>query len=343
MCIMLVDLEKGHLLVTGGAGFMGSAFIRFVLQKTNFSGIILNLDLLTYAANLENLSSVEDDPRYQFIKGDIKDKALLEQLQNEFHIDGIIHFAAETHVDRSIKNPAAFIDTNIFGTFQLLEFVKAHPAIHFHHISTDEVYGSLQEEGVFTERSSYYPNSPYSASKASSDHLVRAYGETYNLSTTISHASNNYGPYQFPEKFIPLMISNCIDEKPLPIYGTGKNIRNWLFVEDHAEAIWNILKKGKKKEVYNIGGTEELTNVDLLQTLITLISELSRKNREKLASLITFISDRPGHDFRYALDSHKMRSEIGWSPKYSLRDGLRKTVQWYINNSEWMPYAGDCK
>ena len=329
---MLVDIEKGHLLVTGGAGFMGSAFIRFVLQKTNFSGLLINLDLLTYAANLENLSSVQNDPRYRFFKGNINEKAILEQIHGEYHLDGIIHFAAETHVDRSIKSPEVFIQTNILGTYQLLEFVRSHPSIHFHHISTDEVYGSLKEEGIFTEQSPYAPNSPYSASKASSDHLVRSFGETYDLSITLSHASNNYGPYQFPEKFIPLMILNCIEEKSLPLYGTGKNIRNWLYVEDHAEAVWNILEKGKAKEVYNIGGTCELSNLDLLHSIILLYAEISGKKQEELTSLITFISDRPGHDFRYAIDGSKMNREIGWKAKNSLLDGLKKTIQWYLTH-----------
>ena len=327
---MLVDIEKGHLLVTGGAGFMGSAFIRFVLQKTNFSGLLINLDLLTYAENIENLSSVQNDPRYRFVKGNINEKELLEQIHKEFHLDGIIHFAAETHVDRSIKNPEIFIHTNILGTYQLLEFVRAHPSIHFHHISTDEVYGSLKEEGVFTEKSPYAPNSPYSASKAASDHLVRSFGETYDLSTTLSHASNNYGPYQFPEKFIPLMILSCMEEKSLPIYGTGKNIRNWLYVEDHAEAIWNILERGKKKEVYNIGGTSELSNLDLLHSIISFYAKITGKNQEELASRITYLPDRPGHDFRYAIDGSKISHEIGWKAKHSLLEGLSKTIEWYL-------------
>jgi len=239
------DLKNKNILVTGGAGFMGSAFIRYVLQNTDFSGKILNLDLLTYAGNLENLKSIENDSRYQFFKGDIRDGSIVNQLYKDFPIEVIVHFAAETHVDRSIVDPDAFIKTNVMGTYQLLEFVRQNPSIHFHHISTDEVYGSLGDEGFFDENSPYLPNSPYSASKASSDHLVRSYGQTYDLSVTLSHSSNNYGPHQFPEKFIPLMILNCIEEKPFPLYGAGKNIRDWLFVDDHARAIWNILEKGK--------------------------------------------------------------------------------------------------
>ena len=321
---MHLNLNNAHILVTGGAGFMGSAFIRFVLKQEAFEGHISNLDLLTYAGHLENLESVKEDERYTFFHGNIRDQQLLEKIQAERPIAGIVHFAAETHVDRSITDPDTFIQTNIVGTYELLEYVRKHPEIHFHHISTDEVYGTLGKEGAFIEESPYRPNSPYSASKASSDHLVRSYGMTYKLSTTTSHASNNYGPGQYPEKFIPLMIQKILEKKKLPIYGAGENIREWLFVEDHARAIWTILQHGKKGEVYNIGGGSEMKNIDLLHLLFEVIEEVTGEKVDE--RLTTFIGDRLGHDFRYAMDGAKVE-QLGYRPIWPLKAGLRETIR----------------
>jgi dTDP-glucose 4,6-dehydratase len=321
---MHLDLNNAHLLVTGGAGFMGSAFIRFVLKQKEFQGHVTNLDLLTYAGNLENLEKVQDDERYTFYQGNISDRALLEKIQKERPIEVIVHFAAETHVDRSITGPNVFMETNIMGTYHLLEFVRSHPEIHFHHISTDEVYGALGKEGVFTEESPYKPNSPYSASKGASDHLVRSYGVTYKISTTLSHASNNYGPGQYPEKFIPLMIQNILQKKALPMYGAGENIREWLFVEDHARAIWTILERGEKGEVYNIGGESEMKNIDLLHLLIEVMEEMIEEKVDR--NLITYVTDRPGHDYRYAMDGTKIQS-LGYRPIWPLKAGLHETIR----------------
>jgi dTDP-glucose 4,6-dehydratase len=314
------------LLVTGGAGFIGSAFIRYLLRSDEFKGKILNYDLLTYAANLEFLKGFENHPRYRFVQGDILNQPLVEKLLLDHEIDTIVHFAAETHVDRSIASALPFIETNVKGTLSLLEAVRKFPQIHFHHISTDEVYGSLGEGGVFNENSAYRPNSPYSASKAASDHLVRAFGQTYGVSTTISHCSNNYGPCQNVEKFIPLMIHNCLKKKPLPVYGRGSNIRDWIYVDDHAEAVWRILQLGKKGEVYDVGGKTELSNLELLHLLIDLIHS---QRPGDYRSLIRFVQDRPGHDFRYALDPSKIENELGWQPKTTLNDGLLRTIRWY--------------
>lgn len=315
-----------RLLVTGGAGFIGSAFIRTLLRKGDFIGSIINLDKLTYAADLSYLKGFENHPRYQFIQGDILHQSLVETLLLEKEIDAIVHFAAETHVDRSIGSASPFVQTNILGTLSLLEAVRRFPHVHFHHVSTDEVYGSLGESGRFYEHSPYRPNSPYAASKAGSDHLVRSFAQTYGLSTTLSHCGNNYGPCQHPEKFIPLMIKNCLKKEPLPVYGKGANVREWLYVEDHVEAIWRIVQFGKKGEVYNIGGEDEKSNLELLYLLIDLMKEELPRDYE---SLIQFVQDRPGHDFRYALDTTKIRKELGWAPKVSLKEGLRKTVRWY--------------
>jgi dTDP-glucose 4,6-dehydratase len=315
---------NSHILVTGGAGFMGSSFIRYLFEKDGFTGRITNLDLLTYAGNLDNVASVEKDGRYQFIQGDIRKADLLESLEDSPDI--IVHFAAETHVDRSIKSPQVFLETNVLGTYHLLEYVRKHPATHFHHISTDEVYGALGLEGVFSESSPYRPNSPYSASKASSDHLVRSYAETYGISTTLSHASNNYGPCQYAEKFIPLMIEHAMQRKPLPVYGRGENRREWLFVEDHSAAIYAILSHGKKGEVYNVGGGNELRNIDLLHKILELMGDASLK------SLITYVEDRPGHDFRYAMQGDKIRA-LGWQPQWSLEEGLKETIRWMHEKS----------
>ena len=326
-----------NVLVTGGAGFIGSAFIRFLLSsEVQFRGICVNVDVLTYAGNLENLSSIAQDPRYLFEKGDICNENLIEHLCREHAIDTIIHFAAESHVDRSILGPLAFIKTNVLGTFHLLEVVKRNPLIHFHHVSTDEVYGSLGLTGHFTEETPYRPNSPYSASKASSDQFVRAYHHTYGLSTCISNCSNNYGPYHFPEKLIPLMILNCLDKKPLPIYGTGLNVRDWLYVEDHVRALYMLLQFGKKGETYNIGGESEWRNIDLVHEIIRIISDIQRSNPLDLQKLITFVKDRPGHDLRYAIDCSKIKTEIGWGPSHSFFEAIKKTILWYIQNFNWV-------
>jgi len=314
------------LFVTGGAGFIGSAFIRYLLRSPDFTGRILNYDLLTYAGNLEFLKGFHTHPRYHFVQGNILNQPLVERLLLEREIDTLVHFAAETHVDRSIASAQPFIETNVKGTLSLLEAVRKVPHIHFHHISTDEVYGSLGESGAFNETSPYRPNSPYSASKAASDHLVRAFTQTYGVSTTISHCSNNYGPCQNGEKLIPLMIRNCLKKKPLPIYGRGANIRDWLYVDDHAEAIWRILQKGKKGGTYAIGGKTELSNLELVHLLISLIHP---ENPRDLHSLIRFVQDRPGHDFRYALDPSKMEKELHWQPRTSLKEGLLRTIRWY--------------
>lgn len=315
------------ILVTGGAGFIGSAFIRWGLENFKDVEKIVNLDLLTYAASQRNMSAFQDDPRHIFVMGDIKDFQLVDSLCKTHQIEAIVHFAAESHVDRSISNPQAFIDTNILGTFSLLEVVRKNPHLHFHHISTDEVYGSMVD-GYFDESSPYRPNSPYAASKAASDHLVRSWGKTYNLSTTISHCSNNYGPCQHEEKFIPLMISHCLQGKPLPVYGQGLNVRDWLYVDDHADAVWKILNHGQKGGVYDIGGKTEKRNIDLLHTLIELVAKKTSKSH--LHDLITFVEDRPGHDFRYAIDATKITTELGWQPFHSLEQGLEKTINWYI-------------
>lgn len=328
-----------NILVTGGAGFIGSAFIRYVLDKVpNFTGKCVNYDLLTYAGNLENLKSVEDDPRYVFVQGNICDEKKVEQICHEYKIDTIIHFAAESHVDRSILDPEAFLKTNVMGTFHILEVVKRNPKIHFHHVSTDEVYGCLGEEGLFTEETAYQPNSPYSASKAASDHLVRAYSKTYHLSTCISNCSNNYGPYQFPEKLIPLMILNCLKRKSLPVYGEGKNVRDWLFVDDHAECLWMLLEKGVSGETYNIGGEQEVRNIDMIHLIIANVAKILNIDSSELLSLITYVKDRPGHDWRYAIDCSKVK-QLGWAPSPSLQKRLIETIEWYINNPEWVNHV----
>jgi len=316
-----------QILVTGGAGFMGSAFIRMLLEDLNFKGKVINLDLLTYAANLENLKTVDRDPRYHFYQGNISDRMLLEKIHGLHAIDTIVHFAAETHVDRSINSPSAFMETNVMGTFHLLEFVRKNPEIHFHHISTDEVYGELGSEGVFTETSPYKPSSPYSASKAASDHLVLSYHKTYDLSVTVSHSSNNYGPHQFKEKLIPLMIHNCFENKPLPVYGNGQNVRDWIYVDDHARAVKLILDHGKRGEVYNIGSSNEKKNLDLIHLLIAEVAKWKREPEENLKKLITFVKDRAGHDFRYAIDTSKIKREVGFKPQVSFEEGIKKTIE----------------
>lgn len=312
-----------RILVTGGAGFIGSAFIRCYLPLCEK---IVNLDALTYAGDKARLEGCEN-PRYCFIQGDICDEALVKHICLEENIDTIVHFAAESHVDRSISSPKLFLQTNVMGTCTLLEVVRQHPHIHFHHVSTDEVYGSLRKNGFFDEGSPYRPNSPYAASKAASDHFVRAYVKTYGICATISHCSNNYGPFQHVEKFVPKIIDNCLKKEPLTIYGDGTNIRDWLYVDDHAEALWLILQKGKPGQVYDIGGNCEIKNIDILHLVIAELSKVTKENYEQL---ITYVADRPGHDFRYAINSSKIKKQLGWSPRHSIIEGLAKTIHWTL-------------
>ncbi|MCK4934428.1 MAG: dTDP-glucose 4,6-dehydratase [Simkaniaceae bacterium] len=321
------------ILVTGGAGFIGANFIHYVLGLEEFQGRVVNLDALTYAANLGNLQEIAEDPRYHFEKGDIRDAAKINDLNEKYNFDLIVHFAAESHVDRSIEAPKVFLDTNVIGTYQLLEFVRMNPEIHFHHVSTDEVYGSIAE-GKFNESSPYLPNSPYAASKAASDHLVRAYHKTYGIKMTMSHSSNNYGPFQSEEKFIPRMIRGCIRKEPLPIYGTGDNIRDWIYVEDHVRALWMILKNGAIGETYGIGGNNEWKNMDLLNHLTLEFAAIVHQDVEEYRALITSVSDRLGHDYRYALDTSKIERDLEFFPEYDFTEGLQKTIIWYKENEE---------
>ncbi len=330
-----------NLLVTGGCGFIGTGFIRYLLQESDFTGGIVNVDKLTYAGNPENLTDIEKDfpERYVFIKADICDAAKMAGIFDEYQIDSVCHFAAESHVDRSIVKPDAFIQTNIMGTFNLLECARSRlkDIVLFHHISTDEVYGSLGREGYFTENTPYKPNSPYSASKASSDHLVRAYHKTYGLPMTISNCSNNYGPYQFPEKLIPLMILNALEGKFLPVYGDGLNVRDWLFVRDHCTAIWTIMKNGKTGETYNVGGNSEMENLKLVEMICDILDETNRLNDNRSRrDLIRFVQDRPGHDRRYAIDFTKLNQELNWRPEASFETGIRETIKWYMDNRRWV-------
>ncbi len=334
---------KKSILITGGAGFIGSHLVRLFVNKYP-DYLIVNLDKLTYAGNLENLKDVEGKSNYRFVKGDIVDAALLDELFHTHDFDGVIHLAAESHVDRSIVDPMAFIQTNIVGTVQLLNAARKHWDGHFegklfYHVSTDEVYGSLGEEGYFTETTPYDPRSPYSASKAASDHLVRAYYHTYGLPVVISNCSNNYGPYQFPEKLIPLVINNIKHNKPIPIYGDGKYTRDWLWVIDHAEAIDLIFHKGRTGETYNIGGNNERKNIELVQTLCDIMDELLGRPIGQSRSLIRFVKDRPGHDRRYAIDSTKLQNELGWKPTIGPEEGLRLTAQWYLENEQWLDHV----
>jgi dTDP-glucose 4,6-dehydratase len=330
-----------NLLVTGGCGFIGTGFIRYLLLDSDYDGRIINVDKLTYAGNPDNLADIEklNAERYVFIKADICDPVAITHAFKAYEIDAVCNFAAESHVDRSIVAPDAFIKTNIEGTFNLLEVSRQNPdrLVLFHHVSTDEVYGSLGPDGFFTEKTSYKPNSPYSASKAASDHLVRAYNKTYGLPVTISNCSNNYGPYQFPEKLIPLMILNALEDKPLPVYGDGSNVRDWLFVKDHCRAVWEIMKGGIRGQTYNIGGRCELANIDTVTMMCDLLDEMvPRADRTSRRNLITFVKDRPGHDLRYAIDCSKLEKELGWAPLESFETGLRKTIQWYLDNSDWV-------
>ncbi|UCD90600.1 MAG: dTDP-glucose 4,6-dehydratase [Desulfobacterales bacterium] len=330
-----------NMMITGGCGFIGSNFIRYMLKESDFTGKIINVDKLTYAGNPENLSGIEDEfkDRYAFIKADICDSAKIAEIFEAYKVDSVCNFAAESHVDRSIVKPDAFIQTNIMGTFILLESARLQMdhMVRFHHISTDEVYGSLGSEGYFTETTPYRPNSPYSASKASSDHLVRAYHKTYGLPMTISNCSNNYGPYQFPEKLIPLIILNALEGKPLPIYGDGRNVRDWLYVKDHCTAIWTIMKDGKNGETYNIGGDNEMENITIVKMICDVLDEIGKlNNRRSRRDLITFVKDRPGHDRRYAIDFTKLYEELNWRPEASLETGIRDTIQWYMENQVWV-------
>jgi len=335
-----------NILVTGGAGFIGSNFIRYVL-RTEKDIQVFSLDALTYAGSLENLKDVADDPRYAFVQGNILDTEMVEKLLVENNIDTIVHFAAESHVDRSILGPKQFIETNVMGTFSMLEAARnvwlkqKHlplESVRFHHVSTDEVFGSLAPgEPAWTEDTPYAPNSPYAASKAASDHLVRSYGHTYGLPYTVTNCSNNYGPYQFPEKLIPLMILNAIEGKPLPVYGDGQQIRDWLHVEDHCEAIHLVLIKGRVGETYNIGGENQPANLTIVETICEILDEIHPESAHKPhKNLIKFVTDRPGHDRRYDMDTHKISAELGWRPRHTLTQGLLDTVKWYLSNPEWV-------
>lgn len=332
-----------RIIITGGAGFIGSALIRQLVSETDYQ--VLNIDKLTYAGNLESLPNISDNPNYQFLQADICDSEAMNNAFEQFKPDAVMHLAAESHVDRSIDGPGEFIQTNVVGTYTLLEASRkywltlsdeAKEAFRFHHISTDEVYGTLGETGFFTEETPYQPNSPYSASKAGSDHLVRAWLHTYGMPTLITNCSNNYGPYQFPEKLIPLMINNALEGKPLPIYGKGDNIRDWLFVDDHARALRTVLETGVVGEVYNIGGFNEHTNLDVVHTLCEILDELLPESAHvPHKNLIEFVTDRPGHDQRYAIDATKIEKELGWTPDETFKTGIRKTVEWYLNNRQW--------
>lgn len=332
------------ILVTGGAGFIGSAVIRTIIKNTQDE--VLNIDKLTYAGNLESLSEIDTDPRYQFAQVDICDSERLTEIFKIFQPDAVMHLAAESHVDRSIDGPAEFITTNIVGTYTLLEVARKYwlqldeekkASFKFHHISTDEVYGDLEgTTDLFTETTSYAPSSPYSASKASSDHLVRAWHRTYGLPTVVTNCSNNYGPYHFPEKLIPLVILNALDGKALPIYGKGDQIRDWLYVEDHAKALYKVVTEGKVGETYNIGGHNEKQNIEVVKTICKILDELKpQNNHQPYETLITFVKDRPGHDLRYAIDASKIAKDLGWKPEETFETGIRKTVEWYLNNLEW--------
>ncbi|MCP4106997.1 MAG: dTDP-glucose 4,6-dehydratase [Desulfobacteraceae bacterium] len=328
-----------NILITGGCGFIGANFIQYLLSESDFKGQIINADKLTYAGNPDNLTGIDEKfpGRYKFIRADICNMKAMTRIFQENEIDTICHFAAESHVDRSIVKPDSFIQTNIIGTFNLLELARHNEnMVLFHHISTDEVYGDLGTGGgFFTEDTLYDPSSPYSASKAASDHLVRAYHRTYKLPVTISNCSNNYGPYQFPEKLIPLMVLNALEGKSLPVYGSGMNVRDWLYVKDHCSAVWTIMKKGKRGETYNIGGNCEMFNIDVVKMICDLMDEMVPGTGSR-RDLIDFIKDRPGHDLRYAIDSDKLQKELGWDPAESFETGMKKTIQWYIDNKEWI-------
>ncbi|HUF56330.1 MAG TPA: dTDP-glucose 4,6-dehydratase [Thermohalobaculum sp.] len=329
------------VLVTGGAGFIGSAVVRLLAGEVGVE--VVNVDALTYAGNLDSVAPVADAPGYRFVHADIRDGRAMAELFAAEQPDAVMHLAAESHVDRSIDGPAAFLETNVLGTYTLLETARAYwsglpaerrRAFRFHHISTDEVYGSLGPDGLFEETTPYAPNSPYAATKAASDHLVRAWHHTYGLPVVTTNCSNNYGPYHFPEKLIPLVILNGFEGKPLPVYGTGRNVRDWLFVEDHARALWTVLTGGRLGETYNIGGNAERTNLEVVEAICDLLDELAPGERPR-RELISFVEDRPGHDARYAIDASKVRAELGWRPRESFESGLRRTVEWYLANRAW--------
>ena len=326
------------ILITGGAGFIGSAVVRLAIARGHH---VVNLDALTYAANLENVADAAQSDRYAFEQADIRDRAALDRILAQHRPDAIMHLAAESHVDRSIDGPAAFVETNVIGTFNMLEAARAYwtaqgrpDSFRFHHISTDEVFGSLGETGQFTETTPYDPRSPYSASKAGSDHLVRAWAETYGLPVVLTNCSNNYGPYHFPEKLVPVVILKALSDQPIPVYGDGGNIRDWLYVEDHADALLLVLEKGQLNRSYNIGGENEATNIDLVRTICAHMDELHPTGAPH-ADLITFVTDRPGHDRRYAIDPTRIRTELGWRPSVTVEEGLRRTVEWYLANRDW--------
>lgn len=326
------------IVVTGGAGFIGSNFLNLLVPR-HPEHTFINVDALTYAANLKNLVAIDKLPNYLFERIDIADFDAVEALFKKHAPELVVHFAAESHVDRSIKGPRAFLRANVEGTFNLLEACRAHwePGQGlFHHVSTDEVYGSLGDSGYFTEETRYDPSSPYSASKAASDHLVRAYARTFKLQTKVTNCSNNYGPLQFPEKLIPLMISNLLERKPLPVYGKGENVRDWLYVTDHCEAIWTVIQHGKVDETYNIGGHNELKNIDVVMRLIQIVAQETNADEQELLKLITYVTDRPGHDQRYAIDASKLSRELDWKPKETFESGIRKTVRWYLDNKAWV-------
>ena len=337
------DTSADRVLVTGGAGFIGGNFVHHLIADSDAQ--ILNLDLLTYAGNLETLATIADEPRYRFVQGSIGDHALVTRLLDTFQPTAIVNFAAESHVDRSIDGPAAFIETNVVGTYNLLDCTlgywrgldaAARERFRFLHVSTDEVYGSLGETGAFTEQTPYAPNSPYSASKAASDHLVRAWHHTYGLPTLTTNCSNNYGPYQFPEKLIPLMILHALAGKPLPIYGTGGNVRDWLYVGDHCRAIWHVVHHGTPGEMYNVGGNSERTNLEVVDSVCALLDEMVPDSPHRPhAQLKTHVPDRPGHDWRYAIDASKLRDQLGWQPRETFASGMRRTVRWYLDNLDW--------
>lgn len=331
-----------NILVTGGAGFIGSNFIKHMLYNEKGFALLINIDCLSYAGNLENLQEIEQNSRYRFVKGDIRDRDLVQSLFDQYDIDTVVHFAAESHVDRSITEPEVFLTTNIIGTQVLLDMAKNYwkivpedkysrefkKGVKFLQVSTDEVYGALGKEGMFTEKTPLAPNSPYSASKASADLLVRAYHETYGMPVNITRCSNNYGPYQFPEKLIPLVIHNCKKGKKLPVYGDGMQIRDWLHVEDHCNAIRTVLNKGRAGEIYNIGGNNEKANIEIVKLIIKVLNSSE--------DLIEYVNDRPGHDRRYAIDNTKITTELGWHPEYTFEQGIKETIEWYLNNEEWM-------